>query len=76
MSKVLFSDNIGELFFEGAKITLVTMLVSLITMGLTSVFTNQIISINMGIIVIVSTGIGISFGTAKIYELTSKKINE
>jgi hypothetical protein len=71
---VLFSDNLGELFFTGAKITLITMIISIITMWLTAIFTDQIADSNMGLIIIVSTGIAISIGTFKIYEITSKKM--
>lgn len=74
VNKVLFSDNISELFMEGAKVTLMVMLLSIITMWLVSIFTKQIASIDMGTIVIVSTGIAISFGAYKIYEMTMKQL--
>jgi cell division protein FtsL len=70
LNKVLFSDNITELFTEGAKIMLLTMIVSILTMWLVSIFTNQIATINMGTVIVVSTGIAISFGSHKIYEMT------
>lgn len=74
VNKVLFSDNISELFLEGAKVTLMVMLISIITMWLVSIFTSQIVKVDMGIIVVVSTGIAISFGAYKIYEMTMKNL--
>ena len=76
LSKVLFSDNISDLFMEGAKITLITMIVSILTMWLVSIFTSQIAVISMGTIVVVSTGIAISFGAYTIYEMTMKSLKE
>jgi len=76
LSKALFSDNLSDLFMEGAKITLITMIISILTMWLVSIFTNQIATISMGTIIVVSTGIAISFGTLKIYEITMKKLKE
>ncbi|MFA5332910.1 MAG: hypothetical protein WC376_00245 [Candidatus Nanoarchaeia archaeon] len=76
LTKVLFSDNISELFMEGAKITLLTMIVSILTMWLVSIFTNQIATLNMGTMIVVSTGIAISFGSYKIYELTMNQIKD
>ncbi|MDD3888268.1 MAG: hypothetical protein PHN19_05945 [Patescibacteria group bacterium] len=76
LTKVLFSDNILDLFMEGAKITLLTMIVSILTMWLVSIFTNQIASINMGLMIVVSTGIAISFGAYTIYEMTIKQLKD
>lgn len=76
LTKVLFSDNITELFVEGAKITLLTMIVSILTMWLVSIFTNQIATISMGTMIIVSTGIAISFGAYKVYEMTMTQIKD
>jgi len=76
LTKVLFSDNIMELFTEGAKITLLTMIVSIITMWLVAIFTNQIASISMGIMIVVSTGVAISFGAYTIYEMTAKELKD
>jgi hypothetical protein len=74
LTKVLFSDNITDLFVEGAKITLLTMVVSILTMWLVSIFTNQIATINMGTMIVVSTGVAISFGANKIYEMTMSQL--
>jgi spore maturation protein SpmB len=76
LNKVLFSDNITELFIEGAKITLLTMIVSVITMWLVSIFTNQILNISMGTMIVLSTGIAVSFGAVKIYEMTLKQLKD
>jgi hypothetical protein len=76
LRKVLFSDNLSELFMEGAKITLIIMVISILTMWLVSIFTGQLATISMGTIIVVSTGIAISFGTLKIYEMTMKKLKE
>ncbi|MFA5303120.1 MAG: hypothetical protein WC393_01120 [Candidatus Nanoarchaeia archaeon] len=76
LTKVLFSDNVSELFMEGAKITLLTMVVSILTMWLVSIFTNQIATINMGTMIVVSTGIAISCGSYKIYEMTISQIKD
>jgi phage-related minor tail protein len=72
--KTLFSDNISELFVEGTKVTLMIMIISIITMWLVSIFTNYIAKIDMGIMVVMSTGIAISFGTYRIYEITIKNL--
>lgn len=52
------------------------MLISVLTMWLTSIFTNQIVKIDMGTIVVISTGIAISFGTMKVYDLTIKQLEK
>jgi hypothetical protein len=67
-SEVLFSNEFWNLFQDGAIKTLVAMLVSLVTMWLVSIFT---ILIDIQVIIIVSTGIGISFGAMHILNLTS-----
>ena len=56
--KVLFSDNISELFVEGTRVTLMIMIVSIITMWLVSIFTNYIAKVDMGMMIVVSTGVG------------------
>jgi hypothetical protein len=63
----LSSNEFWRVFQEGSTRTLVAMLVSLITMWLVSIFT---ILIDIQVIIIVSTGIGISFGTMHILNLT------
>ncbi|MDD2678695.1 MAG: hypothetical protein PHS81_02350 [Candidatus Nanoarchaeia archaeon] len=76
LKKALFSDNVSDLFMDGAKITLLVMIVSIITMWLVAIFTLQIATINMGLIIIVSTGIAISFGTLKVYDATMMKLRK
>lgn len=76
LTKALFSDNILDLFMEGARITLLTMVVSILTMWLVSIFTSQIITISMGTIIVVSTGIAISFGAYRVYEITMDQLRD
>ena len=68
---VLFSNNIGMFFLVGATRALVVMFTCLVTMWLVSIFT---VLIDMSIIVIVSAGVGVSFGTMRIFDLTIEQL--
>ncbi len=70
---VLFSDKIGLFFLVGATRALIIMLVSLITMWLVSIFT---VPINMSIMIIVSSGIGVSFGAIRIFDMTLEELSK
>ena len=63
---VLFSENIGLFFLVGATRAFIVMFTCLVTMWLVSIFTTLI---DMSIMVIVSAGVGVSFGTIRIYDM-------
>ncbi|MBN1923876.1 MAG: hypothetical protein JW791_03905 [Nanoarchaeota archaeon] len=71
--KVLFSDNIGMFFLVGATRALVVMFTCLVSMWLVSIFTTLI---DMSIMVIVSAGVGIAFGTMRIFDLTLEEMSK
>ena len=70
---VLFSDNIGMFFLVGATRSLLVMLTCLLTMWLVSIFTTVI---DMGTMIIVSAGVGVSFGAMRIYDMTMEMISD
>ncbi len=70
---ILYSDNIGMFFLVGATRALVVMFTCLVTMWLVSIFTTLI---DMGIMIIVSAGVGVSFGTMRIFDLTIEGVEK
>ena len=70
---VLFSDKIGMFFLVGATRALIVMLVCLITMWLVSIFSK---TIDMGIIIITSAGVGVSFGAMRIFDMTMEELSK